>query len=312
MRAYVANTDFDWFETLRRRPELIEVNFWQPSGGRRFHVVRPGELVFFRLKSPRNAIGGFGFFARHDVLPAWHAWETFGEGNGARSFDEMRARIERYRRGRSAFKPDPFGNYLIGCILVVEPVFFRPDEWVREPSDWAPNIVQGKGIDLSIGEGARIARECLERLEGPLTPSLSDLRESAERFGTPRIVAPRLGQGTFRIAVEHAYSKACAVTHEHSLPVLEAAHIRPYSRDGEHSVANGLLLRRDIHRLFDLGYVTVTKERRFEVSRALRQDYENGRTYYALHGTDVRFPDRPDEHPSPAHLDWHNEAIYRG
>ena len=54
-----------------------------------------------------------------------------------------------------------------------------------------------------------------------------------------------------RFAVTSAYQSACAVTMEHSLPVLDAAHIRPYSDGGEHEVSNGLLLRSDIHRLFD-------------------------------------------------------------
>ena len=43
----------------------------------------------------------------------------------------------------------------------------------------------------------------------------------------------------------------CAVTGEKTLPVLDAAHILPYSKGGSHDVRNGLLLRRDIHSLFD-------------------------------------------------------------
>jgi HNH endonuclease len=312
VRGFVANTDFDWFQVLRRRPELYEVNFWQPSGGRGFHVVAPGGVVFFRLKSPRNAIGGFGFFARHAILPAWHAWDTFGEGNGSRTFAEMRARIERYRRRAGNAQGDPHGNYLIGCILLVDPVFFAEDEWVDEPNDWSPNIVSGKGYDLSVGEGARIIRECLSRLNDSLNPSLRDLRESAERYGIPRLIAPRLGQGTFRIAVEEAYARSCAVTGEHSLPVLEAAHIRPYAQDGPHSVPNGLLMRRDIHRLFDLGYVTVTPDEHFVLSRALKDEYENGRTYYAMHGDHVEFPVAAGDRPSPCRLEWHNENVFRG
>ena len=64
MRGYVANTDFDWFSYLSLRQRLDEVNFWQPSGGKRFHVLQPGEPIFFRLKSPHNAIAGYGIFDR--------------------------------------------------------------------------------------------------------------------------------------------------------------------------------------------------------------------------------------------------------
>ena len=95
--------------------------------------------------------------------------------------------------------------------------------------------------------------------------ALSEASPPAQRHGKPILVRPRLGQGTFRVVVTDAYTRACAVTGEHSLPALEAAHIRPYSHGGVHEVSNGLLLRSDIHRLFDRGYVTVTKDLRFEV-----------------------------------------------
>ena len=52
---------------------------------------------------------------------------------------------------------------------------------------------------------------------------------------------------------------------KHPLPVLEAAHIRPYAQAGTHDVRNGLLLRSDLHRLFDIGYVTVTPDLHLEV-----------------------------------------------
>ena len=118
---------------------------------------------------------------------------------------------------------------------------------------------------------------------------------------------PRLGQGTFRVLVTDAYERLCAVTRERTLPALEAGHIRPYSEDGEHAVSNGLLLRRDLHALFDRGYLTVTPELRLAVSRRIRQDFENGRDYYALEGREVWAPEQPGAKPDPRHLAWHNE-----
>jgi len=107
-----------------------------------------------------------------------------------------------------------------------------------------------------------------------------------------------------------AYGRACAVTTEHSLPVLDAAHIRPYAERGAHDVRNGLLLRSDIHRLFDRGYVTVTPDLRFEVSPRLRHDYANGKTYYALRGRRIVRPEDPGVAPSPDALAWHNEQKF--
>jgi len=121
----IGNTDYDWYRFLAAQPDVDEVNFWQPSGGGgRVGAVSPGEPFFFRLKSPHNAIAGFGYFASYSALPAWLAWESFGRTNGAADFDEMRARIERYRRRSGAADSGRPGDYAIGCIMVASPVFF--------------------------------------------------------------------------------------------------------------------------------------------------------------------------------------------
>jgi putative restriction endonuclease len=102
------------------------------------------------------------------------------------------------------------------------------------------------------------------------------------------------------------------VTQERTLPALEAAHIRPYSVGGDHEAPNGLLLRRDIHSLFDAGYVTVTPDLHFEVSRRIREEFENGRHYYALHGQRISAPDQEGQRPDPGVLAWHNEHCFNG
>jgi putative restriction endonuclease len=132
------------------------------------------------------------------------------------------------------------------------------------------------------------------------------------RWGEPALIHPRLGQGAFRIIVTDNYARRCAVTGERTLPALDAAHIRPYADHGEHEPSNGLLLRRDIHSLFDRGYVTVTPARRFEVSRRIRDEFENGRDYYAMHGTEIRVPDRSELQPDRNALRWHNENRFLG
>jgi len=96
------------------------------------------------------------------------------------------------------------------------------------------------------------------------------------------------------------------------VPVLDAAHIKPYAQEGTHDPHNGILLRSDLHTLFDLGYVTITPEYHFEVSKHVREDYENGHEYYALHGQVIHVPDRAVYQPAGENLAWHNENVYRG
>jgi putative restriction endonuclease len=114
------------------------------------------------------------------------------------------------------------------------------------------------------------------------------------------------------VLVTDTYGRRCAITRERTLPALEAAHIRPYGAGGEHEARNGLLLRRDIHSLFDAGYVTVSPDLRFEVSRRIKEEFDNGRHYYELHGQSIAAPDVVSRRPDPEALRWHNEHAYLG
>jgi putative restriction endonuclease len=315
-KGYIGLTDPDWYRVLSAQPRVDEVNFWQPHGGRAFRALNPGDPFFFKLRAPHKAIAGFGFFARYESLPARLAWECFGPMNGAADIDAMLDRIGRLRRDASP--SDRSGQFKIGCIMIAAPVFFPPDEWVRPPTDWArTGIQQGKTYDLAAGEGLRLFTECAARANRPdhywnvdRAPEL--VAADAPRYGNVIPVRPRLGQGLFSLAVRDAYGHACAVTGEHSVPVLEAAHIMPYGQGGQHRVDNGLLLRSDLHRLYDRGYVTVTPDYEFRVGDRLRDEFKNGRSYYEMRGQRIRCPDVATLRPRRELLEWHGREVFRG
>ncbi len=313
---YVGLTDPEWYAFLQSQPQIDEVNFWQPHGERSFRALNRGDLFFFKLRAPAKKIAGFGFFQRFEILPARLAWECFGNMNGAPNYETMLERICSLRGEDVASQLS--GDFRIGCIMISAPIFFSPDDLAEPPSDWArTGIQQGKKYDLRAGEGRRIRTECLERASTgnqywnvnrpePL------LAEETPRYGAPTTVTPRLGQGLFSLEVRDAYNGACAVTHEHSSPVLEGAHIVPYSRGGVHRVDNGILLRRDLHRLFDLGYVTVTRDFRFRVGSRLREEFHNGRSYYDLNNHDIAIPEAGELRPRADFLEWHESTIFKG
>jgi putative restriction endonuclease len=309
-RGYIGLTDPDWYRYLAGRPNLDEVNFWQPHGGRAFRAIRPGDPFFFKLRAPHRAIAGFAFFERHETLPAWLAWDLLGDKNGAADFGGM---IDRVQRLRSEESPRT-GAFPIGCIMLTAPIFFPPDEWVEPPVDWArTGIQQGKTYDLSHGEGARVLRDCLERAgRSGERWNVERVAEDPPRYGAQLLVRPRLGQGTFSLAVRDAYTGACAVTGEHSVPALEAAHIIPYRDGGPHRIDNGMLLRSDVHRLFDRGYVTVTPDYIFRVGERLREEFSNGRSYYPLNGARIALPAKDVWHPDRERLAWHQEHVFQG
>lgn len=124
----IAVTDGDWFEMLRQQSDLDEVNFWAPSAAS-FRALQPGELFLFKLHAPRNFIVGGGVFAHANALPCSLAWQAFGEANGARSAQAMRARIARYRRAGQ----DDRSDFVIGCRILTEPFFFDERDWISVP-----------------------------------------------------------------------------------------------------------------------------------------------------------------------------------
>jgi putative restriction endonuclease len=308
-KAFVGVTDLDWYEFLSGRPELTEVNFWKPSGRSRFQVLGRGDLFLFKLHAPNNYIVGGGFFETSSLLPVSIAWDTFGPMNGVGSYPEMRRRIEKYRREPAK----PGEDYTIGNIALQQTFFLHREAWIPAPSDFSRNIVQGKTYDLDKGIGRELALSLQDRLTAGVT--ISTQRIVAEgvatrMFSDPALARHRLGQGGFRILVTDTYDRKCAVTGEHTLPVLQAAHIKPVTQGGEHLINNGLLLRSDVHTLFDRGYVTVTPDLRFRVSHRLDDDWNNGKIYYALDNQRIHVPKDSSCHPDRELLEWHADSIF--
>lgn len=305
MKGLVALTDGGWFDFLsQQQPD--EVNFWQPSGETNFRALEPGEPLLFKLHSPKNFIVGGGFFAHFSRFPLSLAWAAFGEKNGAATFEQMRSQISRHRHETA----DSGEDYDIGCIILIEPFFFDRSDWIPCPPDFAPNVVRYKGYDLAVEPGHSLWAQVVA--QWPHTAQFVAEEDLRPMFGDPTLVQHRLGQGGFRLKVTDTYRRHCAVTGEKTLPVLEAAHIRPVTAGGDHRPSNGLLLRSDIHTLFDRGYVTITPDYRFRVSDRLRLKWSNGRVYYELAGREISVPQRQEERPDRRELEWHADTVFLG
>ena len=297
---FVTNTDNAWFDFLSSEPDVVEVNFWWP-GEMAFRAIQPGELLVFRLKSPRNKIGGFGVFSSHSLLPIQLAWDSFGHANGVSSFEALRTAIAEYRTDSAI---GPMTN--IGCTILVEPIFFPSDLWFDVPLSWSRSIQRGKVYSTDNAEGLKLWNQLQDAAQMCMATVSSEMTEVQARYGAPALITPRLGQGAFRVAVTEAYGRQCAVTDGRVLPALDAAHIKPFSEGGLHTNSNGILLRKDIHSVFDAGYATVDENYRFLVSKKVKEVFNNGEEYLRLDGKLLRRPSRKLDWPNPDFLRWHN------
>ena len=316
MQPFIALTDDRWFRFLGAQAGVgvvDEVNFWSPSSDHPLKNMAPGEPVFFRLKSPINAIAGYGFFAHFRVVQLHDVWELFDWKNGYPDRARFLQAIGDYRKidmlTTSSWKP-------LGCTVLRQARFWAPERWIPwgENEGWQRNIVRGKTEDDP--NRAAVLLNAIAN-DGVVAPE-----EFADAFvpvdvDDRRVVLAntiqREGQGSFRVRLLDAYDGRCAITGEHTEPVLDAAHIQPYRGPRSNHLQNGLLLTKEFHTLFDRGYVTVTPEHEVRISTRLRHDWNNGKRYYAYDAKPlVQLPSSPRARPSAEALEWHAKHVFLG
>lgn len=316
MPAVVGVTDNAWASYLRDRPHITEANFWLPSTKGHFRALQLGEPFLFKTHHPENQLVGGGFFSGYSQLTVDEAWNFIGEGNGVPSSAALAESIGRYRR------TEPRTDLFIGCVFLRDLFFTPPSMTLPAPSDFAPNIVRFKGYDVSPQSPTEIhLASLLERSEvrqldqttghSRLVAGESLLVPGPTR-GIPRLVTPRLGQGAFKGMLLTAYRRHCAITGGRISPTLQAAHIRPVAMEGQHRLDNGLLLRSDVHTLFDNGYLGVDERHQLRVSPRLRTEFGNGEEFYTRAGEAIRLPERRADQPARDVIQWHMDTVFRG
>lgn len=129
--------------------------------------------------------------------------------------------------------------------------------------------------------------------------SFDPSNEVDDRKRTMRSIVSRRGQKRFREALLEAYDGACAMTGSTAVDVLEAAHILPYKGVRTNATQNGLLLRSDVHTLFDLGHLWI------EAGKIRVAPHLSGTEYQSLAGQRLRKPVDPKSAPSVAALEQH-------
>lgn len=308
MKTYVGVTDSEWYKFLSTRQHIREVNFWRPYGSRAFKVLTPGEPFIFKTRYPQNTIVGGAIYEGFVSLSISRAWDFFGEGNGVGSIEDLVYRL----RSITGESTNDLGDREIGCVLLRDACFLKDDQLLPAPQSFSANIVQGKSYNYP-GEDAVIdviVQRILSHQESDIS-EIENLRSLGPTHGNPRTIIPRLGQAGFKAVIQETYERRCAITNHKIIPTLQAAHILPVANGGQHRVDNGILLRSDVHTLFDKGYIGIDDEYRLLVSPRLRTEFGNGEEFYSREGQRVRLPTKELNLPSHDFLSWHLEKVFR-
>lgn len=169
--------------------------------------------------------------------------------------------------------------------------------WEIYPSALARNRY-GNAI-RQVSDPVQQAIELAEEAERVASVDFADMADSRSRV-TAEIVRRR-GQPAFRKALMDAYNEACAITGCKLPAVLEAAHVYPYKGDHTNDVSNGLLLRADIHTLFDLRLIAIEA-----ASMVVRISPKlAGTEYQALDGLSLRQPVEKRQRVGAEAFEWH-------
>lgn len=124
---------------------------------------------------------------------------------------------------------------------------------------------------------------------------LDTTREVIAGGHSTRTVRARIGQAAFRAMLLSEFGEVCAFTGPMPGVVLEAAHLYSYAAKGKHHTAGGLLLRRDVHRLFDLGLIAIDPD---TLTLDVAPDTRKYADYAKLHGKPLTVP------LTKAHTKW--------
>jgi len=310
LKLFLSITDTELVNFYRRQ-QLDEINYWRQDK-RTFSSLgyhEPFCFVSHMVKGQPRKIMGVGFFVEFRRMSPQATWLRFGRKNGFATELEFRQRVLA-RKGAAGKKPglDPE----LGCILLTNPIFFPKQDWIEVPPSMSPRVVAGKTYSTEDEEGAELWTQLEKLIERDLPPvQVEELVAEKQTYQSSYRRNVRLGQESFRSTLLSAYHGTCAVSGCQILPLLEASHIQPWSRRGPQSIRNGLLLRVDLHRLFDAGYWTIAPDHQILVSPSLVQDFPTDPFYHSLSHSTLQFPADPNLRPAPHFLDWHRKHIFR-
>ena len=283
----ISPTDIDWFYFNKMRNQTNSINFWTPTPWN-IKRLNHGDRLYFMLKSPIRKIGGFGIFNNYENLSIPDAWEKFGYGNGVESKPRLIKRLNKYLSKNTSLNAG-LESHQIGCISLNNCEFWEDIQFIdieQTIHEFKKNIVKIKFFN---------EYDSIQSHHNSLVMDSSkyEIVGSGEKHKKAYQQNVRIGQSEFRAKLINAYHGQCCISKETCEELLEAAHIQPYINKKSNHVQNGLLLRIDLHKLFDSGLLKIDQNYLVHISSQLQSG--NYRTYDKKR---ILLPKNPNNWPS--------------
>lgn len=279
-----AVTNRDWYEYQKAHGFTSFINFWTPT----FWTtkLKPGDILVFKLANSADEIGGYGTIVDYKKQKREDAWIEFGRRNGFDTKEEFVTSLTKANKGRSVES---------GSMVLKDVVFFDPPVRLADYG-----LTLRKGFETyTWGPDPFPFKQQI-----PTTQSDFKLIPPKKKKKGVQSVTIREGQDLFHALISRVYGYKCCVTGETTPELLQAAHIQDYISKESHHVQNGLLLRIDIHKLFDSGLLYIDQSYRVHVSKQVKSQ-----EYLDLDGKRISLPANQSEQPSKEALQFKEDSF---
>ncbi|MGF1457472.1 MAG: HNH endonuclease [Leptolyngbyaceae cyanobacterium] len=269
-------------KSLKHQPIFKDVNFYFAGGGKRFAPDDPAAVEALSSKWESHCL----------VLQS--------KGKGRRLVDVFLERGLKARKENDyetalyhfyeALDIEPTYKKVLNQIPICESLLQKAELELEVESE---PISSPLVPDPSLQQELKVIRDELDQEDSLETPNNNE-----DRNRVLAEIARRQGQSKFRQILLDAYGCKCAITGFDAGEALEAAHIIPYAETEDNDPSNGLLLRADIHTLFDLNLLAIHPE---NLSILLHPDLRNTE-YRNLQNQKMRIPNTSNLKPNPKYL----------
>ena len=230
----------------------------------------------------------------HPIMQSWYAKSDSSPTSHIPQID--RRLQERTSRNSTTVGSEPRREPFLFDKTSDAKWYLTQDGWKYVIDEIIPKL--GSEIEEKYGLSEKLSQD-------PTLPDLFAFNESDESglnyHLVSRIIKQRRGQPDFRRKLLSAYGGVCSVTGSNATEALEAAHITPVAQRGSMAISNGILMRADVHTLFDLGLLTINPDTmRVELSESLRDT-----DYAYLHDKKITLPKLELNSPSSSELSNH-------
>lgn len=273
---------------------IAEDDYFDPAAKERNRTVIPfinsklpqsTEDVIVSLDQILIAQGGWYFNSKTRLTPNSRGFDQFGSLAELLNHLHTSADIRGGGVVAKIFSPDEIGTVDLSMQFSIALHNFAPLLSRCAPSSW----------DIEV----RTAQDFVNKQSGYVKYDPISEKEGRERVWAE--VARRQGQAKFRRSLLEAYDGKCAISGTNVADVLQAAHIIPYNGPKTNHVTNGILLRADLHNLFDLKLIAINPvSKKISVSTRLCET-----EYWKFNDLYLKIPVNTSHHPCSEALAAH-------